>query len=173
MTFDLGMWPLTTLTYESSHVASMIKRWLQLDFNFSNETNFTLAAYNLTLHDLWPWYVTLDLINIWRFPWCIYDPRLVAIGLCMKKIWTKQKLCTIHEGCSHKVSPNGRPNKSNWHVQNIICSRCATCVTINRGCPAFPCVTHNNSVCKMFRTLTVLIHLQVMFEPITLLGTKP
>ena len=37
----------------------------------SNETNFTLAAYNLTLDDLWSWYVTFDFINIQRFPCCM------------------------------------------------------------------------------------------------------
>ena len=34
MTFDLGMWPLTLLTYEGSHVTSMTHVWFQLDFNF-------------------------------------------------------------------------------------------------------------------------------------------
>ena len=29
MTFDLDMWPLTSLTYEGSHVASIIQLWLK------------------------------------------------------------------------------------------------------------------------------------------------
>ena len=36
---------------------------------------------NLTSDDLWPWYVTFDLNNICKFPYCIYYPSLVAIGL--------------------------------------------------------------------------------------------
>ena len=77
MTFDLNMWPLTSLLYKGSHVASMTQVWFQLDFNFSNESNFTFSAYfkweqfyifslsyNLTSDDLWPWYVTLNLLTM-------------------------------------------------------------------------------------------------------------
>ena len=50
--------------------------------------------YILTSDDLWPWYVTFDLINIWRFPLCIYSQSLVVIGHCIEKKWTKQKVYT-------------------------------------------------------------------------------
>jgi hypothetical protein len=32
----------------------------------------------IRVDDLWSWYVTFDLINIWRFPCCIYDPSLIC-----------------------------------------------------------------------------------------------
>ena len=40
---------------------------------------------NLTSDDLWPWYMTFDLINIQRNPYCIFDPSLVVIGLQLFK----------------------------------------------------------------------------------------
>ena len=57
--------------------------WFQSDFNFSNEVNFTFfsPSYNLTSDDLWPWYVTFDLMNIWRFPYYTNKSSLVPIGL--------------------------------------------------------------------------------------------
>ena len=42
--------------------------------------------YNLTSDDLWPWYVTFDLINKWGFLCCIYDPTLVEIHQTMWKV---------------------------------------------------------------------------------------
>ena len=42
--------------------------------------------YNLNSDDLWPWYATLDLINKWRFPCCIYDPTLDEIHQIMWKV---------------------------------------------------------------------------------------
>ena len=52
MTFDLGIWPLTTWTYEDSHIISInqLQVWFQSNFNFSNEANFTYSAYLIT----WP-----------------------------------------------------------------------------------------------------------------------
>ena len=41
---------------------------------------------NLTSDDSWPWYVTFDLINIWRNPYCISDPSLVVFGLQLFKV---------------------------------------------------------------------------------------
>jgi hypothetical protein len=37
--------------------------------------------YNLTSDDIWPWFVTFDLINIWRFQCYIKNLHLVPIGL--------------------------------------------------------------------------------------------
>ena len=83
MTFDLGIWPLTTWTYKGSHIIpinQVNQVWFQSDFNFSMRplSHFSLS-YNLTSDDLWPWYVAFDLINKWWFPCCIYDPTLVEI----------------------------------------------------------------------------------------------
>ena len=39
----------------------------------------------MTSDDLWLWYVTFDLINKWRNPYCIFDPSLVVIGLKLFK----------------------------------------------------------------------------------------
>ena len=62
MIFDLDIWPLTLLTSEGSHVASISQDWFQSDFNFSNEAKlhiFSLSEnklrWSLTLIcDLWP-----------------------------------------------------------------------------------------------------------------------
>ena len=43
-------------------------------------------SYKLTSDDLWPWYMTFDLINKWGFPCCIYDPTLIEIHQSMWKI---------------------------------------------------------------------------------------
>ena len=86
MTFDLGIWPLTAWTYQGSHIISINQVWFKLDFNFSNEAIFTFSAYLTTWPQLWPWYMTFDLINKWGFPCCIYDPTLVKIHQSMWKI---------------------------------------------------------------------------------------
>ena len=38
-------------------------------------------SYKLTSDDLWPWFVTSDHMNIWRFPYYTNKPSLVQIGL--------------------------------------------------------------------------------------------
>ena len=58
MTFDLGIWPLTTWTYKGSHNISISQVWFQS--NFSNEVNFTFWAHLTTWSqinfdlDMWP-----------------------------------------------------------------------------------------------------------------------
>ena len=84
MTFDLGIWPLTAWTYEGSHKPSLVPTGLQL-FKWGYFHIFSLS-YSLTSDDLWPWYVTFDLINKWGFPCCIYDPSLVEIHQSMWKL---------------------------------------------------------------------------------------
>ena len=56
--------------------------WFKSDFYFSNETIFTFLAYLTTWPQdaLWPWYMTSDWMNIWRFPYYINKPSLVLIG---------------------------------------------------------------------------------------------
>ena len=87
MTFDLGIWPLTTWTYEGSyHInkPSLVPIRRQL-FKWGHFQIFSLS-YNLTSDDLWPWYVTFDLINNWGLPCCIYDLTLVEIHRSMWKL---------------------------------------------------------------------------------------
>ena len=63
---------------------SLVPIRLQL-FKWGHFHIFSLS-YNLTSDDLWPWYVTFDLINKWGFPCCIYDPTLVKIHQSMWKV---------------------------------------------------------------------------------------
>ena len=76
----------------TSHIILSINHnWFQSVFSFSNETNFInyifSLSYNLSLDYLWPWYVTFDLINKWRFLCCIYDTSLVEIHHSMWTVW--------------------------------------------------------------------------------------
>ena len=81
MTLDFGTWSLTSLTYKGTHIASLTQVCFQSDFNFSKETQITkIFPPYLTSDDLWPWYVTFDLINIWVNPYCIFHLSLVVIG---------------------------------------------------------------------------------------------
>ena len=63
---------------------SLVSIRIQL-FKWDHVHIFSLS-YNLTLEDLWPWYVTFDLINKWGFPCCIYDQTLVEIHQSMWKV---------------------------------------------------------------------------------------
>ena len=89
--YDLGMWPLTSSRNEGSHVAPMTKVWVSTEANF---TNFCLF-YNLTSYDLWPWYVTFDLINKWGFPCWSYDSSLVEIHQSMQNVKPLTLLCDL------------------------------------------------------------------------------
>ena len=84
MTFDFDLRPLTASTYEGFHIISINQVWFKSDFNFSNEAIFTLS-YNLTSDDFWPWYMTFDCMNIWRFTYFFNKPSLVQIGLQLFK----------------------------------------------------------------------------------------
>ena len=78
---------LTTLTYNGSHIISINQIWFKSDFNFSYEAIFHIfsLSYNLTSDDLWPWYMTFDHMNIWRFPYYINKHTLVPIRLQLFK----------------------------------------------------------------------------------------
>ena len=86
------LWPqyvtLTSSTSEGSHFTSINQVWSQSDIQLfkrdSNNEN-QIFSPNLTSDDPWPWYVTFDLINIWRNPYCIFDRSLVVIGLKLFK----------------------------------------------------------------------------------------
>ena len=43
-----------------------------------------MLSYKLTTDDFWPWFVTFDRMNIWRFPY-INKPSLVQIGVLLFK----------------------------------------------------------------------------------------
>ena len=85
--FDRGLWPLTTWKYKGSHIVSIKQVWFQSDifFKWGHYYIFSLS-YNLTSDDLWPWYMTIDLINKWGYPCCIYEPTLVEIHQSMWKV---------------------------------------------------------------------------------------
>ena len=81
VTFDrLNIWRLPYYINKPSLVQIELKL-----FKWGNFHIFSLS-YNLTLDDLWPWYMTFDLINKWGFPCCIFDPTLVEIHHSMWKI---------------------------------------------------------------------------------------
>ena len=83
MTFDLDLWPFDRMNiwrfpYHINE-SSLVQIGLQL-CKWGHFYIFSLS-YNLTSDDLWPWYMTLNRINIWKFPYCIIKPSLVPIGL--------------------------------------------------------------------------------------------
>ena len=111
MTFDqMNIWRFPYYINKPS----LVPIELQL-FKWGHFHIFSLS-YNLTTDDLWPWYVTFDLINKWKLPRCIYDPTLVEIHQSMWKLephvnlfsqqqqqttdniqqqWTKWSLCVF------------------------------------------------------------------------------
>ena len=84
MTFDLGKWPWTAWTHDSSHIISINQVWFKSDFNFSNEAMFTFSAF-FKLDLRWPWYMSFDHMNILRLPYYINKPSLVPIKLQLFK----------------------------------------------------------------------------------------
>ena len=100
MALDLGTWPLISLTYKGTPIASLslTQVWFQSDINFSKGAQITRTNI---FHLTWPqttldlWYVTFYLINIWRNPYCIFDPSLVVIGLQLFK-FSKKIIQMLH-----------------------------------------------------------------------------
>ena len=80
---------LTTWTFEGS-ILSINQVWFQSDFQLFKWGHFHIFSlfYNLTSDDLWPLFVTFDLINKWGFPCCIYGPTLAVIHQSMWKLET-------------------------------------------------------------------------------------
>ena len=88
MTFDLDLWPfdrmnIWRLAYYINK-PSLVQIWLQL-FKWGHFHIFSLS-YNLTSDNLWPSYMTFDLIHKCGFPCSIYDPTLVEIHQSMWKV---------------------------------------------------------------------------------------
>ena len=95
MTFHcMNIWRLpyhinSNTTYSSSLPVLMSNSAPLIDPNvkFWNQFgNLVQKFYNLTSDDLWPWYMTFDLIYKWRFPCCTYVPTLVEVHQSMWKI---------------------------------------------------------------------------------------
>ena len=112
MTFDLGMWSLTSWTYEGSLIVinKSSSVLIRLQLFECGQFYIVSLSYNLTSDNLWPWYVTLDLVNIWGFPCCIYDPSLVEIH---QSIW---KVTFFHR--QQTTEENAIPQSfllSRWH----------------------------------------------------------
>ena len=94
---------------------SLVQIGLQL-FKWGHFHIFNLS-YNLTANDLWPWYMTFDLINKWGFPCCIYDPTLAEIHQSMWKIMPNvSPFCNRQQHqttTGDKVIPMGKSMVSN------------------------------------------------------------
>ena len=54
---------------------------MELQYHHVTCIKITQKTLNLTSDDPWSWYMTFDLINIHRNPYCIFDTSLVPIGL--------------------------------------------------------------------------------------------
>ena len=125
MTFDLGIWHLTAWTHEGSHInrPSLVHIGRQL-FKWGHFHIFSLS-YNLTSDDLWPWYVTFNLINKWRFPCCIYDPTLVEIHQSMWKLepnvnlFSQQQTTRLVTGTDYS-SNNNNSGQSDPYVSFLL-----------------------------------------------------
>ena len=79
-------WFLTFWTHEHMKVPkpSLVQIGLQL-FKWGHLHIFSLS-YNLTSDNLWPWFMTFDHMNIWRFPYYINKPSLIPIRLQLFKL---------------------------------------------------------------------------------------
>ena len=64
---------------------------------------------NLTSDDPWPCYVTFDLFNIWKNPYCIFHPSLVGIRLQLFKEDPNNENLTNLEH-THTYTPTHRQN---------------------------------------------------------------
>ena len=84
MTMGLDLWPLTAWTYVRFPYYIINQVWLKSDFKWGYFHIFSLSD-NLTSDDLWPWYMTFDCMNIWRFTYYINKPSLVQIRLQLFK----------------------------------------------------------------------------------------
>ena len=81
MNFDcMNIWRFTYYINKPSLVQIGLQLFKWGHFHILN------LSYNLTSDDLWPWYMTFDLINKWGLPCCIYDSTLVEIHRRMWKI---------------------------------------------------------------------------------------
>ena len=88
--FDLGIWlwphehmKVSIFSYAHDYINKPILVPIALQLFKCGHFYIFSLSYNLTSDDLWPWYVTFDLINKWGFSCCIYGPSLVEIHQSM------------------------------------------------------------------------------------------
>ena len=93
---------------------SLVQNGLQL-FKWGHFHIFSLS-YNLTLGDLWPWYMTCDCMNIWRFSYNTNKPSWVPIGLKLFKWGHFNQLQLFKWGHFHIFSLSYNLTSDNlWH----------------------------------------------------------
>ena len=68
---DLSPWFMTfdCMNIWRFHIILINQVWFKSDFNLFKWGHFHIfrLSYKLTLDDLWPWFVTINCMNIWRF----------------------------------------------------------------------------------------------------------
>ena len=131
---------------------SLVQIRLQL-FKWDHFHIFSLS-YNLTSGDLWPWYITFDLINKWGFPCCIYDPTLVEIHQSMWKIEPNvNPQQTTNRQCQHTTSTYNNRGQSGLYPFPVV-GRTYDAIEnhrFGRGAyqrrPTEICLFHKHTVC--------------------------
>ena len=81
-------------------IGPQVCKWVKL--------NIFRLSYNLTSHNLWPWFVTFDLRNMWRFLHCINKPSSVPIKLQLFKGGEFYTLSPSYNLTSNDLWP--------WHI---------------------------------------------------------
>ena len=73
---------------------------------------------DLCTDDFWPWYMTIDFINQWGFPCCIYDPTLVEIHQCG---WNPSKYVEVKSQMFTRFDYNRRKQQQQqWTKWSIL-----------------------------------------------------
>jgi hypothetical protein len=94
MTFDLGMWPLTSSTYDVSMLHQQPTFGSNWTSTFLMGQFYMFSLFYVTSDDLWPWYVTFDLINIGQSYIPSHLPSHVIIHIPELKISGQMKNLT-------------------------------------------------------------------------------
>ena len=105
-------------------------------FKWGHFRIFSLS-YNLTLDDLWPWYVTSDLMNIWRFPYYTNKPSLVPIGLQLFK-WGQFRIFSL----SYNLTLD---DLWPWYVTFDLINKCG-----------FPCCIYDSTLVEIHQSIRKL-----------------
>ena len=127
-------WPLTLLCdlWPHERMKVSIKIGLQL-FKWGHFHIFSLS-FNLTSDDLWPWYMTFDCMNIWRFTYYINNPSLVQIGLQLFKWGHFHIFSLFFNLTSNDLWP--------WYVTFDLKNKCG-----------FPCCTYDPTLVEIHRSM--------------------
>ena len=97
VTFDLGMWPLTSFTYEGFHIASTKKKCTPI------------------LHRSWGLYLNYHIQDSGRIPVGILAPKFLCYFT--PKSWVIIKHLCKERSLSTLTAPLHKSNKSIWLVQ--------------------------------------------------------